>query len=488
MDIGAYTMLLVQSGLGNLASYLAAHVLLCLVPAFFIAGALMALVPKEAVTRYLGRRTVKWISYPAAAVGGFVLAVCSCTIMPLFAGIYRKGAGLGPAMTFLFVGPAINILAITYTGVALGLDLAVARLVLSIVFGIGIGLIMARLFWRDDVQRADEDASLFQQQAGIGGRIWLFMGLLLALLIAGTLQIGPLSRSYLDLHLPIAGTAQLQQLLARWVPFDASRDEEGVTVQGLALIILLVGIGSSAAFGLQRIIEGYNRWTWVALGLTALTLCLAAARFTPLEDALVIGLTGKFFAVGASVAGLFFVGRRLFAGEELRDWLAETWRFIKQIFPLLIGGVFVVGVLRPLIRPEWIEALAGSNTVLGNAAGVLFGVFMYFPTLVEVPVAQLFLSLGMHRGPLLAYLMADPELSLQSILIITAVVGRAKAWTYTSLVAVFSLLAGLTYGAWVNGANPWLLGGGAAALIAVLSLSLLQLGRRPANAVSNIAS
>jgi hypothetical protein len=126
---------------------------------------------------------------------------------------------------------------------------------------------------------------------------------------------------------------------------------------------------------------------------------------------------------------------------------------VKQIFPLLIGGVFIVGVIRVLIRPEWIEALAGSNTLLGNLAGVLFGVFMYFPTLVEVPIAKMFLSLGMHRGPLLAYLMADPELSLQSILITAAIIGRLKAWVYVFWVALFSTLAGLIYGSWIDGAS-----------------------------------
>ena len=141
---------MLQSGASSLASYLAAHVLLCLVPAFFIAGAMTALIPKEAITRYLGRDASKWVSYPVAALGGFVLAVCSCTILPLFAGIYRSGAGLGPAITFLFVGPAINILAVSYTGVAIGMDIALARIILSAVFGVGIGLIMAYIYRRDD--------------------------------------------------------------------------------------------------------------------------------------------------------------------------------------------------------------------------------------------------------------------------------------------------------------------------------------------------
>jgi hypothetical protein len=143
--------------------------------------------------------------------------------------------------------------------------------------------------------------------------------------------------------------------------------------------------------------------------------------------------------------------------DETRDFLWESWKFVKQIFPLLVVGVFAVGIIRVLIKPEWIETLAGQNTLLGNVAGVIFGVFMYFPTLVEVPIAQMFLSLGMHRGPLLAYLMADPELSLQSILIISTIIGRLKSWTYVGWVALFSTLAGLIYGAWVDGTGVGLI-------------------------------
>lgn len=131
----------IQGGLGSLAAYLAAHVLLCLVPAFFIAGAMTALIPKDIITRFLGRTTPKYLSYPAAALAGSVLAVCSCTIVPIFAGIYKKGAGLGPAITFLFFAPAANILALVYTGGIIGVDLAFARLFLSLAFGIGIGKI-----------------------------------------------------------------------------------------------------------------------------------------------------------------------------------------------------------------------------------------------------------------------------------------------------------------------------------------------------------
>jgi uncharacterized membrane protein YraQ (UPF0718 family) len=143
-----------------------------------------------------------------------------------------------------------------------------------------------------------------------------------------------------------------------------------------------------------------------------------------------------------------------------------------------VVGVFAVGVIRVIIKPEWIEALAGQNTLLGNLAGVIFGVFMYFPTLVEVPIAKMFLSLGMHRGPLLAYLMADPELSLQSILIISTIIGKLKSWTYVGWVALFSTLAGLIYGAWVDGASVWLVALYLVIFLAFLSVLLWFVNRR----------
>ncbi len=441
---------LLQSGLGNLAAYLAAHVLLCLVPGFLIAGGLTALVPAEAVTRYLGPRAPRYVAYPAASVGGFVLAVCSCTILPLFAGIYKKGAGLGPAITFLFVGPAINILALSYTGVALGMDIAVARLVLSILFGVGIGLIMAGLFGRGEQRRPESADGRFDGTARIEPSVWLFMGLLLALLVAGTLRIEPLTAGYASLNLPFPGAQALQAALNQLVPFDPTRGEEGVTVQGTLLIILLMLISMTAWRGLGRIDEGPNRWSPVALALVAATLLVAAAQLVPVPGGLQVVFTGKFVIVLLLLAALWRTAQRLPA-DEMQSFLWETWRFVRQIMPLLILGVFVVGVLRPLVRPEWIESLAGRNTLLANLASVLFGVIMYFPTLVEVPIANLFLSLGMHRGPLLAYLMADPELSLQSVLITARVIGGTRAWVYVGWVALFSTVAGLLYGAWVDG-------------------------------------
>jgi len=465
LTIMQYLSNLLQTGLGSLAAYLAAHVLLCLLPAFLIAGALSALVPKEAITKYLGRNTPKWISYPASAIGGFVLAVCSCTVMPLFAGIYKKGAGLGPAITFLFVGPAVNILAISLTGVAIGMDIALARVVLSIVFGVTIGLLMSWFFRKSDAahDEATNQQDAFAQGATVPVRTWVFFALLLGILIAGTLQVGLLTNNYLTFNFgtssvlavnatpaPAHWAYTFQNWLDSLVPPNLTLGIEGVSVQGVLLIGLLATIGVTAWKGLEHVDEGFNTWTPIALGLVTLTLLIASFSVKVTAEGLTIGVTGKLLAETALLAGVWWMALKKFEEYEIQEWLWEMWRFVKQIMPLLLVGVFFAGMARVLIPATWITTLAGSNTVWANMAGVFFGVFMYFPTLVEVPIAQTFLSLGMQRGPLLAYLLSDPELSLQSILITQKIIGKKKTWVYVGLVAVFSTLAGLIFG-WVIG-------------------------------------
>lgn len=464
-----FILSLFYSGLGNLASYLAAHVLLCLLPAFYIAGAMTALIPKETVTRFLGRTTSKWISYPASAAAGFLLAVCSCTVIPLFAGIYKKGAGIGPAITFLFVAPAVNILALVYTGKILGMDLAIARLVLSLAFGIGIGVIMALIFSKQDAEHDAATDAMFAGQASMRRAAVIFMLVLVILLVAGTFQFDFLTQTYASLTLPISGVDTFQGWLAQLVPFDPAKGEEGVTAQGAVLIGMLALIGVASWKGIETIFDSFNAWTWASLALVGLTLLIAALKVNPISGGVTLALTGKFFGVLLTTVTLGWMVKTQLSEDENREFLWESWKFVKQIFPLLIVGVFAVGVIRELIQPEWIQALAGSNTLLGNFVGVVFGVFMYFPTLVEVPIAQMFLSLGMHRGPLLAYLISDPELSLQSILITATIIGRVRAWVYVGWVALFSTLAGLLYGAWVDGMSL-----GAVSLILLGTLALLS--------------
>ena len=424
------------SGWTGLLDYLAAHVLLCLVPAFVIAGFMSSMVPKEAITRFLGPKASKWISYPASAFGGFILAVCSCTILPLFAGIWNRGAGLGPAITFLFVGPAINILAITYTGAAIGFDVAISRLVLSITFGIVIGMIMAWVFRKEEFARTAEMAAngVFDKNAGVKSAVWVIFGLLLTVLIVGTLQIGLLTNVYAEITLPV-------DLTVGWATILSSLN---LTVQGAVLILMLVFIGITAWKGFQNIFDGFDGWTYAAIALIVLTILIAA----PNEQvgALIIGINGRLVSEIILLAATGIVAARFFTKDELAGWIFETWKFVKQIFPLLIIGVFAAGIVKVIIPETWVRTVAGQNTIWANIIGVLFGVFMYFPTLVEVPIARMFLDLGMARGPLLAYLLADPELSLQSILVLNGVMGKKKTGIYVGLVAVFSTLAGYFFG------------------------------------------
>ncbi len=435
-SIASFLLPLIESGWLSLLDYLAAHVLLCLLPAFVIAGYISAMIPKEVITRYLGPRAPRYISYPAAAIGGFVLAVCSCTILPLFAGIWKRGAGLGVAVTFLFVGPAVNILAIAYTGAAIGMDIAIARIVLSIVFGIGIGLIMAGLFRKEETDRATRmaDSGLFNQQVSLKPALWIVFLLLIAILLVGTLKVNLLTTTWISLHLPVETPASLSTLLA----------DLNLTAQGALLILMLILIAPAAYLGLENVLIRFNRWTYVSIILIASTLLLAAPVIN--EGSLEIGITGRFVGELILLLVTGIVAVRSFERQELANWMWETWKFIKQIFPLLVLGVFLAGVIKSIIPGTLIQNLTGQNTLWANLIAVLFGVFMYFPTLVEVPIARMFLDLGMNRGPLLAYLLADPALSVQSILVTSKIMGRRKTIAYVSLVTIFSTMAGYIFG------------------------------------------
>lgn len=373
MDLASRLIDLLSAGLDGLVSYLSAHVLLCLVPAFFIAGALSALFKKEAVTKYLGPDTPKYISYPVASAAGLLIAVCSCTILPLFAGIWKKGAGLGPAITFLFTGPAINILAITYTGSLVGWDVAAARGVLAIAFGIVIGILMGLIFGA--LPRKSSEPSTEPRSA-------------------------PSSATVPDPADPPVGRGGLAMRgrLAR--------------SRSLILFLLLIGVLFSGTFPAPLV---YRLPVLVAF-------VLAVALWA------------------------FYMNSR---GEN-RAWMIETYFFVKAIFPLLLVGVFVAGVASELIPPDVVAEHLGHDTLSANGIAVAFGIFMYFPTLVEVPVARMFLDLGMAKGPLLAYLLADPELSFQSILVTRKIMGGRKVAVYVALVAAFCVAAGMIFGMFVR--------------------------------------
>jgi len=374
MDFASYLIDLLSAGLTGLVNYLSAHVLLCLIPAFFIAGALSALFKKEAVTKYLGPDTPKYISYPVASAAGFLIAVCSCTILPLFAGIWKKGAGLGPAITFLFTGPAINLLAITYTGSLIGWDIAAARGVLAITFGIVIGMLMGLIFGK---------LSKTSSKHGT------------------TLSKSPMPTAAADPGDPPAES-----------PSRLTLKERLVRSRSLVLFLLLIGILLSGTFPAP--------------------------------------IVYRIPVLGALVLLAVLWSLKVNSREENRAWMGETYFFAKMIIPLLIVGVFVAGVATHVIPSDVIAEHLGHDTLSANGIAVAFGVFMYFPTLVEVPVARMFLDLGMAKGPLLAYLLADPELSFQSILVTRKIMGSKKVAVYVGLVAVFCTAAGLIFGMFVR--------------------------------------
>ncbi len=342
---------LLKGGVAALQDYVLVHTLTCLVPAFFIAGAIYALFPKEKILRYLGPDSPKYISYPMSVVAGLCLAVCSCTVLPLFAGIRKSGAGIGPAIVFLYTAPATNILAITYTASLIGIDFALARIILSISFAVIIGMSTAALFSDKKINNTTDDP-----------------------------------------------------------PAEAFATSETTT----------------------------SNWLWVFFALLVAILLWGASSL--------INLPVKLIGLAVLLTGLVLVVRHTLSRDNVMSWMRETWFFVRTIAPLLLIGVFVAGMLGVVIPADFVGQYFGSSTVGATLAAVLFGVFMYFPTLVEVPMARMFLDLGMGKGVLLAYLLADPVISLPSILVVRRFIGTKRLLWYVGIIIVCCTAAGLIYG------------------------------------------
>ena len=387
--------------------YAREHVILCLVPAFFIAGAIAVFISQASVMKYLGAKANKVVSYGVASVSGSVLAVCSCTVLPLFAGIYRMGAGLGPAVTFLYAGPAINVLAIVLTARVLGLELGIARAVGAIAFSIVIGLIMHLLFLREETEKAATQAALPEPE--VSRPLWkntIFFAVLVAVLV-----------------------------FANWGRTDES---SGVWAFIYSYKWLITGL-SGAALGVILIF--WFDLSKIKIALTGLTVLILAVVF-PHQP---------LIAFGAAVVGLsLIVSNR---DDEAGEWFSQTWGFTKQILPLLLGGVLVAGFLlgRPgsegVIPSSWISSSVGGNSIASNLFASVVGAFMYFATLTEIPILQGLLGNGMGKGPALALLLAGPALSLPNMLVIRSVMGTKKTIIFVLLVIVMATVTGIFYGA-----------------------------------------
>jgi hypothetical protein len=397
----------VGEGLRLTQWYAREHVILCLLPAFLIAGAIAAFVDKAAILKYLGPKASKPIAYGVGATCGCVLAVCSCTVLPLFAGIYRMGAGIGPATSFLYAGPAINVLAVILTARVLGAEIGLARGIGAVVFSVVIGLAMAAIFERPK-QAGEPEPAYIAPDAG---------------------ETRPLHQLTSLFGLMIAGL-----IFANW---SGSPDATGIW-HFLHSNKWLLTIGCAIPMALVL-------WRWFAfpiVGLLVTTLATVSLAWAmPHEPSI---------AFAAAVIGLCV--SMPFAGEQGCEWWYQTWSYAKLITPLLIGGVFVAGLLlgtpqsRGLVPPEWVSSAVGGNSLGSNLAASFVGAFMYFATLTEVPILEGLLGSGMGKGPALALLLAGPALSLPSMLVIRSVIGIQKTAAYVGIVILGSTLAGLLYG------------------------------------------
>ena len=389
--------------------YAREHVLLCLIPAFFIAGAIAVFVSQAAVMKYLGARAKKVLAYGVASVSGSILAVCSCTVLPLFAGIHRMGAGLGPATTFLYAGPAINILAIVLTARVLGLELGAARAIGAIVFSIVIGLLMHLFFRKEEMEKAEAAAALPEPEA----KRPLWQNALYFASMVGVLVFANWGQ-------PAAKSGLWQAVFSvKWILTS-------VSAAGLGVMLV-------AWFGLR----------WHQALLSALPAAALAVLF-PQQPML------------AFAAGVIALSAWTSTSEgELGEWFGASWGFAKQILPLLFFGVLVAGALlgRPgeegLIPSAWVSRAVGGNSLGANLFAAVAGAFMYFATLTEVPILQGLIGNGMGQGPALALLLAGPALSLPNMLVIRSVMGTKKTVVFVCLVVVMSTVSGLIFGALV---------------------------------------
>ena len=396
----------VTEGLALVKWYAREHVVFCLLPAFFIAGGIAAFVSQASVMKYLGARANKVLAYGVASVSGSILAVCSCTVLPLFAGIYRMGAGLGPATTFLYSGPAINVLAIILTARVLGMRLGVARAVGAVAFSVVVGLLMHLIFRREETEKANVQAVM--PEPDVKRPLWQEV-----LFFAGMIAV-----------LVFANWGQPQTPSGLWrAVWSAKWIITSVAAAAFALALVLW-------FGL----------TWWKLLLAAVPAVVLALLFPNVP----------MLAFAAGVIGLSVItatGR-----DESREWFGQSWGLAKQILPLLLFGVLVSGALlgRPnhegLIPSEWVSGAVGGNSVWSNLFASVAGAFMYFATLTEVPILQGLIGSGMGQGPALALLLAGPALSLPSMLVIRSVIGTTKTVVYVSLVVVMATISGMVYG------------------------------------------
>jgi uncharacterized membrane protein YraQ (UPF0718 family) len=343
---------LAAAGLAALQDYIALHVLTCLIPAFLLAGAIVAFVSKEAIMQRLGSAASKTASFSTAAGASFFLAACSCTVIPVSSGLYYGGAGIGAAFILLWVAPASNLLSLVYTGSILGAEMAWVRVLTALAMAFVVGWVMTLAFRQEEMRRAAPRSG------------------------------GPASK--------IVSTTDLILM--------------GLLVASLLAPNYLVRSGP------------YGQKVLVWAMATALVVAYAKWRKT---------------------------------GDEIRRWLQETWWFVRMIFPLLLLGVFIVGVIGAALPRAWIETYLGGSGLLASFFATVLGSVSYFATMTEAPFVHKLLGLGMGKGPALALLLTGPGLSLPNWLAIGRVFGARKAAVYVSTIIVLGTIGGWLAGTFI---------------------------------------
>ncbi|MEO0233484.1 MAG: permease [candidate division WOR-3 bacterium] len=393
-----------------LQDYAQKHVILCLIPAFFIAGAMGVFISSDTVLKYLGSKANQIIAYLIASVSGTILAVCSCTVLPLFAGIYKKGAGLGPAIAFLYSGPAINVLAIILTAKVLGFQIGLFRAIFSIFLSIIIGIMMALTF-REKKELTDENGFLNENENdNENERNYFILNLIYFFAMIGIL------------------------VFSNWAKTD---NATGFWYSVFKVKWLLVSIFTLIlGFSLKKL-----------LNIKTLYLLISSLVL------LIFYLTFKSPIITFVTGIIILVILLLKSNEKSRFWLDTTKDFAFQIIPLLFSGILIAGFLLGtpdgklgIIPQTWISRFVGGNSILSNLFASIVGAFMYFATLTEVPIIQGLMNAGMGKGPALSLLLAGPALSLPNMLVIRSIIGTKKTVFYVSYVIILSTIAGFIFG------------------------------------------
>ncbi len=341
---------LLIAGLLALKDYVATHVLTCLVPAFLLAGAMVAFINQEAILSYLGEKANKAKSFSLASIASFFVAACSCTVIPVSAGLYFSGAAIGVAFIVLWVAPSANILSLVYTGNILGGDIVVARVAASLAMAFVVGWVMTIAFRnepREEIVAAEGSAEK--------GEI--------------------VSRRHIILILLIVVSLLTPNYIGRTGPYW-----EKVVIWGIATIVLF----------------GY--------------------------------------------------ALKMFSKDEIKSWLRETWWFVRIILPLLLAGVFAVGVIGKLLPEEWIRSWLGGNGVTASFLATMIGAVSYFATMTEAPFVDTLMKLGMGKGPALALLLTGPGLSLPNWIAIARVFGVKKSVVYVTTIVILGTFVGWFFG------------------------------------------